>query len=317
MKNTFAHTLVTGLSLIAALNSFAGHQVEKSPKTVLEPEPTRTLFPDDPAGLITAGVQFSEHLTGVYVDSITGLWTTPERDAFLFLDSLYQYEDNGQFVSSTGLAFRKLLSEAGVIVGANVFWDSISSARDNDYDQLGLGVEVLSRWVDFRFNYYLPEDDQYVVARSSRTQSSEFRSGGSVVERTRTRGFKRYEAALEGFNSELGFLVPGLDRYAEVRLFGGYYHYANPFGGDFNGFKARLEARLLPGVIADVEYWDDSALMGGHWTAGMRVSVPFSLFNLVKGRNPFEGAGDFFTPRSREFGERLEEMIIRSHRIKT
>ena len=47
-------------------------------------------------------------------------------------------------------------------------------------------------------------------------------------------------------------LVPGLDKYFELRLFGGYYHYNNPFGHDFRGFQARAEAHLLEGVIADI-----------------------------------------------------------------
>jgi hypothetical protein len=91
----------------------------------------------------------------------------------------------------------------------------------------------------------------------------------------------------------------------------------NPYGPDYDGFKARLEARLLPGVTADVEYWQDAALMGGHWTAGIRVSVPFSIYNLATGRNPFEGISECFTPRSRDLNERLGEMVHRSHRIQT
>ena len=73
----------------------------------------------------------------------------------------------------------------------------------------------------------------------------------------------------------------------------------------------------VKGLIADLEYWEDEALMGGHWTAGARVSVPFDFGNLVSGRNPFEGAAEMFTPRRREFRERLGEMVIRSHRVQT
>ena len=286
----------------------------------------RTWFPDDPAGSFTLGGLFSEHLTGVYLDSITGLWAPEDRDAFLFLNSRYHYEDDGQFISSTGLGFRKLWPEREVIVGGNVFYDSLHSAFDNDFQQLGLGVEVLTRWVDARFNYYLPDNDQYEIGRSTtrdseRSLSSEFVSNGFInrdlSEISRTRSFKRYEAALEGWNGEIGFLIPGLDRYAEVRLYGGYYHYDNPFGSDFEGFKARLEARVLPGLIADLEYWNDEELMGGHWTAGVRVTVPFSIAKLVTGRNPFEGIGEYFTPRRREFRERMGDMVMRSHRLQT
>ena len=134
-------------------------------------------------------------------------------------------------------------------------------------------------------------------------------SAVGAAETTDSVRYGRFESALEGLNVEAGFLVPGLEKYTEVRLFAGYHHYNNPFGKDFDGFQARLEARLLPGLIADVEYWDDARLMGGHWTAGLRASVPFSLFALARGQNPFAGTSDYFRPRSRDFNERLSEMV--------
>jgi hypothetical protein len=312
-------TLALAVWLLAAGSGFAGHELSsgKDVKEVKEEAPVRTWFPDFPPGYITAGVQASKHLTGGYLDSVTGLWSPRERDAFLFLNSRYHYEDNGQLISSNGLGFRKMVAGHDIIIGGNAYYDSIHSEGDKDFDQLGLGFEVLTRWVDARFNYYLPDDKHREVDHfSTREHSSGFHDD-DLVETTRTNHFKSYEAALEGYNAEIGFLIPGLDRYAEVRVFGGYYHYNNPFGGDFEGFKARLEARVMPGVMLDLEYWDDAALMGGHWTAGARVSVPFSLYNLIHRGNPFEGIGEQFTFRHREFKERLGEMVIRSHRIQT
>jgi hypothetical protein len=312
-------TIALAVWLLAAASGFAGHELihGRDAKEVQEEAPVRTWFPDFPPGYITAGVQFSDHNTGAFIDSVTGLWSPRERDAFLFLDSRYHYEDNGQFISGTGLGFRKMIEGRDIILGANAFWDRDHSQNGNDFDQLGLGFEVLTRWVDARFNYYLPDNDHYEVEGFSRRERFSDMRDGVFGTRSNTLTYHRYEAALEGLNAEIGFLIPGLDKYAEVRIFGGYYHYQNPFGGDFDGFKARLEARVLPGVILDLEYWDDTVLMGGHWTAGARVSVPFSLYNLVKGRNPFEGIGEQFTPRKREFKERLGEMVMRSHRIQT
>lgn len=317
--NSRRWTLALAVSLLTATSALAGHEIvsAKDVKEVKDAAPVRTWFPDFPPGYITAGVQASQHNTGAFIDSVTGLWSPRERDAFLFLDSRYHYEDNGQFISSTGLGFRQMLANQSVIVGANAFWDRDHSQNGNDFNQLGLGLEVLTKWVDARVNYYLPDNDHYETEGFSRRERfTDFRDGAFGT-RSNTLTYHRYEAALEGLNAEVGVLIPGLDKYAEVRVFGGYYHYQNPFGGDFDGFKARLEARVLPGVILDLEYWDDTALMGGHWTAGARVSVPFSLYNLVSGRNPFEGIGEQFTPRSREFKERLGEMVMRSHRIQT
>lgn len=305
--------------------AIAGEEVRKptppprpAAKSVIEKEePFRSIFPEWPAGSITLGAQFSEHNTGAYLDSITGLWTSQSRNSFLFLNSRYHYEDNDQLISSIGLGFRQMVFDGQAIIGANVYWDAIHSANNHDYDQLGLGVEVLTTWVDFRFNYYLPEDDQYEIGRSSRTSTSSSFGPAGLREVTTTEHFRRYEAGLEGFNTEIGFLVPGVERFADVRLFAGYYHYDNPFGDDYDGFKGRLEARVLKGVTFDVEYWDDEALNGGHWTGGVRVSLPFTFANVFTGKNPFEGAGEMFKPASRDLKDRMGEMVLRSHRIQT
>ena len=295
----------------------AGHPVAPAGKDTKATAPLREWFPDEPAGMITAGTLFSNHLTGVYVDSITGIWSPQERDKFVFLDSRYHYEDNGQMISSTGLGYRMLTPCKNFIVGVNAFWDSIHSEQDNDFDQLGLGAEILSKWVDFRFNYYLPEGDQVLVDDKTNHHKKHTTGPGFVRTKTKLEHFDRLEVALEGFNAEIGVNLP-LCKHTEVRLYGGYYYYDNPFrGGDFSGFKARLEARLLRGVVTNVEYWDDASLMGGHWTASVSASVPFSIYNLVTGRNPFEGAAESFKTGQREFKERMGEMVERSHRIQT
>ncbi len=308
--------LTTAITAMFAPTLQAGHPVAPAPKDGKSVAPVREWFPDEPLSFITVGTLFSDKLTGVSVDSITGIWSPQQRDAFLFLDSRYHYEDNGQFINSTGLGFRKLSPCKNFIFGVNAFWDSIHSEQNNDFDQLGLGAEVLSKWVDFRFNYYLPENDQVLVDRKSAHRSKRTAGAGFVSTTKTTDHFERLEVALEGFNAEIGVNLP-VCKHTEIRLFGGYYHYDNPFGGDFNGFKARLEARLLRGVIANVEYWDDAYLMGGHWTASVSASVPFSIYNLVTGRNPFEGAAESFKTGQRDFKSRLGEMVERSHRIQT
>ena len=292
-----------------------------------EPFPNDDLVDDgiepDTLGLFVGG-EFSEHLQSVYLDSLTPFWRP--GNAVVFLNTRNKYNDSHQYESSYGLGARYLVPNYDVIFGVNAYYDSIDSQFDNQFHSFGFGAEVLTHWIDARFNYYLPASDDILVdtqvRHSSKTSvSGPTQVGNQLITTTtttgRTRTFRTFESELEGLNGEIGFLIPGLDRYMETRVFGGYYHYNNPFGHDYNGFKARLEAHFLPGVIGDVEWWDDAYLNGGHWTAGLRASVPFDFFNLFSGRNPFEGAGEAFRPRQREFRERMSDMVIRSHRVKT
>lgn len=263
------------------------------------------------AGNYTLGGEFAEHLNSVYFDSLTPLaW--PDN-TLLLLNTRTSYDDNNELDSSYGLVARHLLPAQEVIIGVNGYYNLIDSQYDNSFNSFGFGAEVLTHWVDMRFNYYLPQDDQYVVDTTTNRSSRRTATGLA----TRTITSSTYEAALEGWNAEIGFLIPGLDKYMETRIFGGYYYYDNPFGSDYEGFKARVEAHFLPGVVGEVQWWNDAYLNGGHWTAGIRVSVPFSFYNLATGRNPFEGAAERFRPGPRPFQERMTDIVHRSHQVKT
>jgi hypothetical protein len=280
---------------------------------------------EEPFGQITFGAKFSEDLQSGYVDILSGLFHNSNNA--LFLNIRGTFADDDQQILSAGLGFRHLFDDPGIIIGGNVYYDYIDSQHGNGINQLGLGAEVLTHWVDARFNYYLPDDDRHLVRsftvdQHDRAVSAPFQRNGFVQESVRTtdraRSFSVFEEAIEGWNAEVGFLVPGLDKYMELRLFAGAYGYNNPRGGDFNGFKARAEARITEGITLDLEYWDDKELVGGNWVGGIRVSLPFDIGLLCQGKNPFQGAGDIFKFRpARNLHERMDEMVIRSHRIMT
>jgi hypothetical protein len=312
--------------LVGVASSPAGTELESaSGKEKIVAPVTRAL----PAGMMTLGGEASSHLTSGYLDSTLPFWDP--GGVVLAINTRTTLTSDDQRLSSYGLTGRYLFPDHDVIIGGNAYYDAIHSANGHDYDELGLGAEILTRWVDARFNYYLPEGKQTLNGKSSGYESeSELGPvfGNRVARnlillqqqrftRSSRTSSRNYEAAIEGWNAEVGFLVPGLDTYIELRFFAGAYSYDNPFGNDFTGFKARAEARVLPGLIANVEYWDDANLMGGHWTGALAVSVPFSLFNLARGRNPFEGTAEMFRPRQREFRERMSDMVIRSHRVMT
>jgi hypothetical protein len=206
----------------AAVRGTAGkHTVESASngKETVPPPPKRVWFPDEPTGSFTLGTMFSEDRSGLYLNGIVGIWSPQERDAFLFLDAGFHYEDNGHSIWSTGLGFRKLWSGKNVIIGANVFWDAIDSEHENDIDQLGIGLEVLTKRVDLRFNYYLPEDDRFEVGRHSTRRTSSSFGGGGITRTTDRATFRQFESGLEGFNSEVGFLLT--DRGGELRAYAG------------------------------------------------------------------------------------------------
>lgn len=322
MKTTTIRGIVVALaSLVSPLvcsGGMAAGDAAKELTSFIEEPIDRPLLPP---GTLTVGARFSEDLTDGYADLIVPFWA-PGNSLF-FLNPKLGINDESQDQYSIGLGWRHLFPEQEVIIGANAFYDYLNSRRDFEYHQAGFGAELLTRWVDARFNYYLPDNDRNVFTSH---RDMDFTGYGdswaqefSIYQdlHYESRLLQRREAALEGFYAEAGFLTPWIDQWLELRWFGGYYHYDNHIGRDIDGWKARVEARVLPAVLLDVEYYEDDELMGGHWTGGVRVSVPFEIGNIFEGRNPFEGICDAFRPRKREFAERMTEMVVRSPRIRT
>ncbi len=112
------HALILTACAALALHvpARAGHEVtpvgqesntEKDLKKTVVPlslcDGRRGFLPDSPPGMLTIGGQFSHAMSGFYVDSMTGLYTTQDGNNVVFLDSRYNYEDIGQLNSQTGL----------------------------------------------------------------------------------------------------------------------------------------------------------------------------------------------------------------------
>lgn len=92
---------------------------------------------------------------------------------------------------------------------------------------------------------------------------------------TTSKWFEQYEAGMDGWDTELGFKLP-LPIGPEVRLFGGYYSYDNPFGDDVDGLKARLEIKTGPYLALDAEVFEDETLNGSDFFVGARLQIPLS-----------------------------------------
>lgn len=103
--------------------------------------------------------------------------------------------------------------------------------------------------------------------------------------------FEQYETGMDGWDAELGLKLP-LPIGPEVRLFGGYYSYDNPFGDDVDGLKARLEIKTGPYLALDAEVFEDETLNGSDFFVGARLQIPFPRFELeqVCGRSGFHGS---------------------------
>jgi|GEM_PF-1202629 hypothetical protein len=284
-----------------------------------------------PRGRATLGGRVGENLSEGYLDVLQPL-AGGER-GLLFFNPKLSGSDNDEEEYSLGLGFRMLCPAVDAIAGANLFYDSRDSRNGNTFDQVGAGVEVLTTWVDARANYYWPDDKQELIDRESDTEvdrdtdyflSDIYAEGHQLLQleriktttTTTTRYFERFEAAMEGYDAELGAKLPFLPPWMETRVFAGYYNFEGDFTKDVDGFRGRLEIRAMPALTLDAEFYDNDDLTGSDYFFGARVNLPFDVVNLAHGRNPFAGTRETLAARQQAFRERLSEMVIRDPHVR-
>ena len=226
--------------------------------------------------------------------------------AMLFLNLRGSTVENDAQEVNAGLVARHLWSKPALIAGVNVFYDLRATEHDNTFGQIGAGVELLSKWIDLRANYYYPVTDEKILAQ---TEDVVTESSGRARTTTTTR-YHSYEEPLQGYDAEAGLWLPGLDRFAPTAVFGGYYHFASDFRPDYSGFKARIESRLHPNLTFDAEWYEDDELNRTDFFVGFRVNPPFDFWNGMR-FDRHEGG------KVRPFESRMGDMVYRDFRIRT
>ena len=338
---------VFGLVLILLaflLNPMSGFAAEKSKsnssaKPAKESPATET-NDDLPAPELTLGARAGDGVVESYGDILAPIMAL--KSGIVFINPRASMSDHSAEEYNLGLGYRHLLKDKGMILGANVYYDYRETESGGRFNQLGLGVEYLSDWVDARANYYLPEDHTETVHSEVTTVTEAdteytrwddpYATGNSIYQNGHhykgvtttwtTQHFVQYEEAMEGWDCELGVRlpIPTIMDYADVKVFGGYYRYNRDFGlDDLDGFKGRLEIKTMPSLYLDAEVFDSKDLTGHDFYLGARVSVPFDVANISKGRNPFKGALDGLRIQKQKntIASRLTEMVMRDLHVQT
>ena len=303
------------------------------PAAAVETKPA----PDWPAAELTVGFQTRDSETEGIGDLLIPLWN-PGGTGLLFVNPRSAFTDHDAEEYNLGVGYRQLLPKQKVILGANAYYDYRDTGY-TDYDQWGVGFELLSSWIDARANYYDPEDDRTLVgSRTETTTSQSARTSEGwgdphaddhaivqdytltriLTTTTTTRTFEQYEQALGGYDWEVGLRLPlpVKSETMEARVFAGAYDFDRDFGDDAKGWKARAEVRLLSSLFLDAGAYENKDLTGSDWFAGARLSVPFDLAKISRGRNPFSTAKSRVAREPRDFGARLTEMVMRDPQIR-
>ena len=206
------------------------------------------------------GVGFrAGHVAGNTVgrdESATNVGLTPYvniGDGLFFGDSRMTYANNGGLAWTLGTGVRHYVTAWDAVIGGYGYydWDDITGA---DFKQWSVGAEILSRCWEARANVYRPYGDTSALTGSRADLDSLAYSGDRLL-------FDRIDTfaeALEGFDAEIGFLVPGefAERF-DLRAFGGGYQYEGSGTAQFSGFSTRLQADIGDWLELGLKLTDD------------------------------------------------------------
>ena len=312
-------------------------KAKKKSKAKEPPPPVEQPVAVWPSAELTVGFQSRSSETEGIGDLLVPVWN-PGGKGLLFVNPRTAVTDHDAEEFNVGIGYRHLLDKYNVILGANAYYDYRDTGYAH-YDQWGIGLEILSPWIDARANYYDPEDKKIVVASETETTTRQsvrtsedwqdpYAAGHAILQdyvltrtlltETFSRTYEQYQQPLGGYDWEVGVRLPlpTKPEQLEARVFGGYYDFDRDYGPDAEGWKARAEVRLYSSLFLDAGVYENDELTGSDWFAGARVSVPLDLAAVSQGRNPFAAARSRWNAEPRDLSARLTEMVMRDPQIR-
>ena len=311
----------TFVAFVGVLSTFAQTQEAKAPPAAAV-EIERAERERDP-GMFTQGISAGDDFFESRSDLLLPLRWWSGSDGVLLINGRMVFTDGGAQEMNLGFIARQYCLPWNGILGASAFYDSRWTENDTQFNQLGLGIEALTDWVDARANVYMPDSKREFINREERVSFTETRAvsdtsfygAGHEVRQSWTESTTRtttreivsvYEVPLKGFDAEIGVKLPIDSDWLQARVFAGYYDFESKGGdtGRIAGPKGRLELRAWDKVFLDAEFFDDKELFGSDYIVSLRVRVPLDAGALRAYTEP--------SPHNR-----MLEMVMRDPHIQT
>ncbi|MEI8300152.1 MAG: inverse autotransporter beta domain-containing protein, partial [Chlamydiota bacterium] len=209
--------------------------------------------------------------------STLGCFFSPKVSSYAtsFFDARLHVFNDAYLASNLGAGARFSSRDQKYTVGLNAYYD-YRNYQSLSSHQLASGLEILSRYIDFRLNGYYPFSGLY--------QDSPFLFGG--FEKHSMLIAQKVLYALPCADAELGFTLP--DPFDQIGLYigiGSYYLFKqqgfNKSVGNTPGGKVRLTAAPMKYLSFGVDYSYDS-LFKGRANGFIALNIPIGLSQLRK-----------------------------------
>ena len=259
-------------------------------------------------------VRHREHGGVGYTTGYTTLeaFLTPNwvRNFQPYIDVRGHVMNDGKLATNIGLGVRGAPIE-DLAIGGNFYFDYREVSSMPSY-QLGSGIELLSPYVDFRLNGYLP------VGHKNHTSKARFGhfEGNNIILK------QRAKASLASVYAEVGRWIPGLPEYFQLYIAAGPYYLGSrhieminlktvKVGNNWGG-KYRIAARIFEYFDAGIELTYDS-LFHTNIQGYLGISFPLGPSRMYRGfkkRDHQESCRS-----SRKFRQRMTQPVYRNEII--
>ena len=226
----------------AALSATLFSQKYYDPKTCLEGSPSHASV----GHREHQGVGYNTGYTTV-AGFLTPNWTRPFQP---FLDLRGHIFNDGHFAANAGVGGRYSINDYWS-VGANVYYDFRDLTKFNG-NQIGPGMEILSKWADFRLNGYIPVGGSDFLYEP---KFKDFKMNNAFFTH-------RAEVALPNIQAEVGAPWNGAFGGMDFYFAGGSYYLFRRRLGGFNfgnawGGMARIAAKVYDGIDLGIDQFYD------------------------------------------------------------
>lgn len=218
--------------------------------------------------------------------------------------------NDGKWATNIGLGARGAPTEKWVI-GGNFYFDYREVSHMPCY-QLGSGIELLSPYIDFRLNGYLPIGKKSHI---SQDRFERFEGNNIILKRS-------VKASLASIYAEIGGWIPNLSNYFQLYIAAGPYYLGSrqtevikdktvKFGNSWGG-KYRVLARVFEYFDAGIELTHDS-IFHTNIQGYLGVSLPLGPSKMYRGFKKRENQENCRI--SRKFRQRITQPVHRNEII--
>lgn len=170
--------------------------------------------------------------------------------------------DNNTYAANVGLVARYIPKSFCELLGANVYYD-FRQGKIGNFQQIGVGIEILGKRWDFRANGYIPISTK---KRVRKCLFDDYTDGFFMMDR-------RTESISYGYNAEIGCLAVRTDTFLLYLAGGPYYITGRKCHEKTRGGEVRMRPQYKDYVALDLRLSHDP-VFETVFQAQIIVSIP-------------------------------------------